>query len=91
MNNIKDLLLKQIKQDTEAYMTMLDTIEGRMPCSITDDPLNDYSHYEEGTGPYKQTEEEDCFDAFKEERDRAQPPEEDPNEPDDYESKTHGY
>ena len=46
-------------------MTMLDTIDGKMPCSITDDPLNDYSHYEEGTGPYKQTEEEDCFDAFK--------------------------
>ena len=25
----------------------------KMPCSITDDPLNDYSHYCDGTGPYK--------------------------------------
>ena len=24
----------------------------KMPCSITDDPLNDYSHWYEGTGPY---------------------------------------
>jgi|9_EtaG_2_1085328.scaffolds.fasta_scaffold95991_2 predicted amidophosphoribosyltransferase len=23
-----------------------------MPCSITDDPLNDYSHWYERTGPY---------------------------------------
>lgn len=25
----------------------------KMPCSITDDPLNDYSHWHEGTGPYR--------------------------------------
>jgi|TARA_A100000171_G_scaffold13124_1_gene11049 hypothetical protein len=24
----------------------------KMPCSITDDPLNDYSHWYERTGPY---------------------------------------
>jgi hypothetical protein len=25
----------------------------KMNCSITDDPYNDYSHYCDGTGPYK--------------------------------------
>ena len=85
------LLLQQIKDHTEAYAMLLDTAEGRMPCRISDDPTYDYSHYEEGTGPYAQREEEDCFDAFREQRDRAGPPEPDPNGPNDYESKSHGY
>lgn len=29
----------------------------KMPCSITDDPMNDYSHWMEGTGPYRTSEE----------------------------------
>lgn len=43
----------------------------RMPCSITDDPYNDYSDYIEGTGVYSTKEEnDDCEydnhrDAFK--------------------------
>ena len=70
---------------------LLDTAEGRMPCRISDDPSYDYSHWHDRTGPYAEQEEEDCFDAYREQRDRAGPPEPDPNEPNDYESKSHGY
>ena len=90
-NDVAKKLLQQIKEINEAYAMHLDLSEGRMPCSITDDPLNDYSHWHDKTGPYEEREEEDCFDAFREERERAGSPEPDSNEPDDYESKTHGY
>jgi len=89
--DITKLLLQQIKDHTEAYAMLLDTAEGRMPCSITDDPSNDYSHWHDRTGPYAEHEEEDYFDAYREQRDCAGPPEPDPNEPNDYESKSHGY
>lgn len=90
-NDVVKKLLQEIKEINEAYAMQLDLSDGRMPCRITDDPSYDYSHFEEGTGPYKQHEEEDCFDAYREQRDRAGSPEHDPNEPNDYESKSHGY
>ena len=36
-----------------------ETMTGRMPCSITDDPYNDYSDYIEKTGVYSQPTEEE--------------------------------
>jgi hypothetical protein len=90
-NDIAKQLIQQIKELNEAYAMQLDLSDGRMPCSITDDPYNNYSHWHDKTGPYAEREEEDCFDAYREQRDRAGPPEHDPNEPNDYESKTHGY
>jgi hypothetical protein len=86
-NDIAKQLLQQIKEINEAYAMQLDLSDGRMPCSITDDPLNDYSHWHDKTGPYAQHEEEDCFDAYRNER----APDPDPNEPNNYESKSHGY
>ena len=70
-------------------MTML-TPSKANAISITDDPLNDYSHYEEAQDHTSRAKKKTAL-MLKEERDRAQPLEEDPNEPDDYESKTHGY
>ena len=90
-NDIAKQLIQQIKELNEAHAMLLDIAEGRMPCSITDDPHNDYSHWHDNTGPYAQHEEEDCLDAYREQRERAGPPEPDPNEPNDYESKSHGY
>ena len=89
-NDINKMLTQQILEIQEAFMLHVDA-DSPMPCSITDDPYNDYSHWHDNTGPYAQSEEQDCFDAYREERDRAQPPEIDPNEPNNYESKTHGY
>ena len=42
---------------------------GREPCSITDDPYNDYSDYIEGEGVYE-SHEEDEDAAYEEERQR---------------------
>lgn len=42
---------------------------GREPCSITDDPYNDYSDYVEGEGVYK-SHDEDEDAAYEEERQR---------------------
>jgi hypothetical protein len=40
---------------------------GREPCSITDDPYNDYSDYVEGEGVYKSNDEDEDR-AYEEER-----------------------
>ena len=85
-NDINKMLTQQILEIQEAFMLHVDA-DTPMPCSITDDPLNDYSHWHDKTGPYAEHEEEDCFDAYRNER--ALDP--DPNEPNDYESKSHGY
>ena len=56
----------------------------RMPCSITDDPSNDYSNYEQKEGPYKEPEDVDDRADYEYEYEKD-------NRPTDYESVTHGY
>ena len=60
---------------------------GKEPCSITDDPLNDYSDWFDLTGVYKETPSIDDRADYEHDKSRDM----DDNQPKDYESLSKGY